>query len=197
MNLCSNKKLQKFWEDNENKLSADIIELPEGAGCINVPSVSLNRFYILLHCYRHLFEGGIGLRQVMDYYFVLQQPVDSFSRDETMKLVHIFGMKKFTAAMMWIMMKVFHESEDKLLCTPDEIEGQFLLNEIMESGNFGHHDTRIKEIGHNNRIRTLTQNLQRAPHLIWHYPKEVLWAPMWMAFHFVWKRTVGKDKYFS
>jgi hypothetical protein len=192
MNLYSNAKLQKLWRENEDKLSSDAIELPENTGVIKVPSVAMNLFYVLLHCYRHLFEGGVGLRQVMDYYFVLQQSVDPYSREETMKLVYIYGMKKFTAAMMWIMLEVFHASEDNLLCPPDKKEGLFLLNEIMLSGNFGHHDARFKEIGHNKQVRTLTHNLQRAPHLIYHYPKEVLWAPVWMAFHFVWKRTVGK-----
>ena len=101
-------------------------------------------------------------------------------------------MVQFAAAMMWIMQEVFHLEEDCLLCSANEKEGRFLLNDIMQSGNFGHHDKRVKTIGNSKRVRSLSRILQRMPHLIIHYPKEVLWAPIWLAYHFVWKRTVGR-----
>lgn len=192
MNLIRNRRLQKYWKDHEKELYSDTIELPEGSGRIQTPSVSMNRFYILLHCYRHAFDSGLGLRQVMDYYFVLLQDKDKESRGETMKLVTDFGMAKFAAAMMWIMQEVFHLKQDYLLCEPDEKEGRFLLDEIIQSGNFGHHDIRVKLIGDSKKVRVIATNLQRAPYLIKHYPTEVLWAPVWMAYHFVWKRTIGR-----
>ncbi len=194
MNLIKNSQLQKFWKDHEKELYSDTIELPEGAGRIQIPSVSLNRFYILLHCYRHAFDSGLGLRQVMDYYFVLRQDKDKASRAETMGLVKDYGMTKFAAALMWIMQEVFHLEEDNLLCDPDEKEGDFLLNEIMQSGNFGHYDDRVKEIGGPYKLRALATKFQRAPYLIKHYPSEVLWEPVWMLYHFIWKRTVGRLK---
>lgn len=192
MNLFLNRKLQRFWKEHEAEICTDIVELPDGTGSINVPSVAMNRFYILLHCYRHIFFEGLGLRQVMDYYFVLRQGIDEYSRAETMKLVKEFGMAKFAAAMMWIMQEVFHLDDEYTLCAPDEKEGRFLLNDIMQSGNFGHYDKRLQTIGKSKRVRSLSRVLQRMPHLIIHYPKEVLWAPIWLAYHFVWKRTVGR-----
>ncbi len=194
MNLISNRKLQQFWKVREKELYSNSVELPNEAGRISVPSIALNRFYILLHCYRHAFDEGVGLRQVMDYYFVLRQDNDRDGRAETMKLVREYGMSKFAAALMWIMQEVFHLEQDNLLCAPDEKEGRFLLNEIMQSGNFGHFDQRVKSIGEGKHLRALTTNLQRARYLITHYPMEVLWAPVWMAYHFVWKRTVGRLK---
>ena len=192
MNLISNRKLQQFWKVREKELYSNSVELPNEAGRISVPSIALNRFYILLHCYRHAFDEGVGLRQVMDYYFVLRQDNDRDGRAETMKLVREYGMSKFAAALMWIMQEVFHLEEDYLLCAPNEQEGCFLLNDIMQSGNFGHFDQRVKAIGEGKHLRALTTNLQRARYLITHYPMEVLWAPVWMAYHFVWKRSVGR-----
>lgn len=194
MNLFRNHKLQQYWRQHADELFAGKIELPESQGEINVPSIVMNRFYILLHTYRHAFDEGVGLRQVMDYYFVLLQEVDEAGKEETMKLVKEFGMSKFAAALMWVMVEIFNLDENHLLCTPNEKEGRFLLNDIMQSGNFGGYDKRVKKVGSSARVRSLTTNLQRAPHLIAHYPMEVLWAPIWMAYHFVWKRTVGKCK---
>ena len=192
MNLFLNRKLQRLWKEHEAEICSDIVELPESAGIINVPSIALNRFYILLHCYRHIFFEGLGLRQVIDYYFILRQGIDEIGRAKTMNLVKEFGMAKFAAALMWIMQEVFHLEEEYLLCAPDEKEGRFLLNDIMQCGNFGHFDKRVKSIGNSKRVRSLSRILQRMPHLILHYPKEVLWAPIWLAYHFVWKRTIGR-----
>ena len=192
MNLIRNRRLQKFWKNHEKELYSDTIELPEGVGRIQIPSVSMNRFYILLHCYRHAFDSGVGLRQVMDYYFVLQQDKDKASRTVTMRLVNSFGLSKFAAAMMWVMKELFHMEDDYLLCAPNEKEGKFLLNEIMQTGNFGQYDERLKPIGDSKIVRIISTKLQRAPYLIIHYPMEVLWAPVWKIYHFIWKRTVGR-----
>ena len=194
MNLFYNYRLQKYWKEHANVLFSGMVELPEDLGEIHVPSLSINRFYILLHAYRHAFDSGVGLRQVMDYYFVLRQDRDKANRAETMKLVKEYGMTKFAAALMWIMREIFNLEDDYLLCGPDEKEGKFLLDEIMQSGNFGLYDERVKAVGGFSKLRALTTRLQRAPYLIKHYPTEVMWAPLWMAYHFVWKRTIGRVK---
>ena len=36
-----------------------------------IPSVEFNVVFQLLHLYKHIFEEGIGLRQLLDYYFVI------------------------------------------------------------------------------------------------------------------------------
>lgn len=194
MNLFHNRRLQQFWKQHEEDLCSDLVELPDGIGKIHMPSIALNHFYVLLHCYRHEFDEGVGLRQVMDYYFVLRQTKDEAIKIETFRLVKKFGMTKFASALMWVLQDVFHLEKEYLISAPNEKEGRFLLSDIMQSGNFGQFDDRVKPLGKSLRMRKLTTNLQRAPYLIFHYPKEVLWAPIWMAYHFIWKRTWGRDK---
>lgn len=189
-NPIANKKLQKFWTLHENEIYGDHAELPNEVGLINVPTPSLNAFFILLHTYRHQFEGGVGLRQVMDYYFVLnnQRNENLYDGHYLLDAIEDFGMSKFAAAMMWILQKIFHLEKEKLLCAPDEKEGRFLLNEILQEGNFGKYDDRVHSSGQNRLIRFVSYYIQRSKLWVMHYPKEVFWRPIWYIYHFFWKK---------
>lgn len=52
---------------------SNVVILPDGFGEITVPTLSFNVIYILSHLYRHVFTEGIGLRQLLDYYFVIEK----------------------------------------------------------------------------------------------------------------------------
>ena len=56
---------------------SNVVTLPDGYGEITVPTMSFNVIYILSHLYRHVFTEGIGLRQLIDYYFVLVKSEES------------------------------------------------------------------------------------------------------------------------
>ena len=191
MDVLKHGKMQRFWECHKEDLFGSEAELSSEKTVV-CPTLQLNSFYILFHCYRHLFEGGVGLRQVMDYFFVLkaqnEQEDALASKAETMKQVKDFGMKRFTSAMMWIMQEVFGMSREMLLCEPDEKEGRYILKDMMEGGNFGHHDERIKDVGASSRTRYMLHNLQHGMHLLTHYPREVISSPIWTVWHWMWKR---------
>lgn len=95
-------------------------------------------------------------------------------------------MKRFARAIMWIMQEVFMLDGNKMLCTPDEKEGRYLLHEIMEAGNFGQADKRYSYRG---RYAMQLQNIRHSTHLLYYYPSEVLWMPLWLIWHFFWKKV--------
>ena len=188
-NPILNHKLQKYWDSREEEIYGDEVTLPNDVGVIKVPTLSLNYFYILLHTYVHQFEGGVGLRQVMDYYFVLKNGKGKISNmDIIMEAVDRFGMTKFTGALMWVLQEIFYVKEENLLCQPNEGEGRFLLNEIMHAGNFGIYDDRVHSNGQNRLIRFVSKYIQRSKFWVMHYPKEVFWRPIWYIYHFFWKK---------
>jgi hypothetical protein len=136
----TNRKLQKLFNDQKgelfNKDYANIHEIPS-------PTLAFDRVYILVHIFRHLFHEGIGLRQLLDYYFVLRQGFTSDERESSMQILRSLKMGRFASATMWVLQEVFGLEEEYLLTTPNEKEGRFLLEEIMIAGNFGHYDKRI------------------------------------------------------
>jgi hypothetical protein len=193
-NLMRNRKLQKWIENHKEELQNTMKEMPNGVGSIPVPSIVFNRFYILLHCYDHIFSEGLGLRQIMDLYFVLAQNKLDNTKEEDFRIFYLdcLGLRKFASAMMWIMGYVFGLERDKMLCEPDEKEGKFILNEVMQNGNMGHHDHRIKRVSKNVKVQSVAANIQHTWHLATHYPSEFLWTPVWIVWHYVWKRTAAK-----
>lgn len=191
-NLFKNRKLQRWLERDDTKemICGSTTSLPDGS-VLNVPTIDFNAFYLMLHCYNHEFSSGLGLRQLMDYYFLLEKNI--VKKDVVLALFHAFGMERFVSAVMWIMQEVFGLERERLLCEPDEKEGRYILEEVMKSGNFGHHDKRIKRVG-KGKWQSVFASLQHAMHVLRRYPSEALWMPVWMVYHFVWKRTLKINK---
>ena len=164
----------------------------------STPSIEFNLIYILQHCYMHLFESGVGLRQVMDYYFVLRtankEVLEGFSFDSAQEpkfqkvsdILKSLRLLKFASAMMWVQKYVFGLEEKYMICEPSEKEGKFLLNEIIQSGNFGKYDTRL-QMDSNLKFKQMHYFLKRALLIVGHYPQEALWMPWYFAWHFIMK----------
>ena len=66
-----NRRMQKWFEEVMGEQCNHRVSLPDGYGEIHVPQVSFNVIYILSHLYRHIFTEGVGLRQLLDYYYVV------------------------------------------------------------------------------------------------------------------------------
>ena len=166
--------------------------LLESGDKIIVPGHTFNAFYQMLHLYHHMFESGLGLRQLMDYYYVLMSGAfDLAGRTWVLRQIDKFGMSRFASAVMWVLQEVFGMEDKYLLCEPDVKEGSYILKEVIAGGNFGHYDDRIHRIS-NGKIQFMLTNLQHNWHLAKRYPGEFLWGPVWLVWHWTWKRTIGE-----
>lgn len=185
LNLRKNSLLQRWFADHREAMF-------EANGELVTPRLEFNLFYIMLHTYRHFLYEGVGMRQLMDYYFVLKSLSNSPTgknemRSNTLALFEKFGMLRFVKGVMWIMKDVFGLSNEAMICSPDEIEGRFILDEVMAGGNFGKHDKRLKSEtkGKKGAVKKI---LKHNLHLLAHYPGDVVWAPVWIVYHWCWKR---------
>ena len=167
------------------------VSLPGGAGEVCVPTLEFNLVYQLQHMFRHVFSEGIGLRQMMDYFFLLQKAKDGLEyRDESLEctLRHL-GLYKFAGAVMWVLHEVLGLKEGLMLVPADEEEGRFLLDEILIGGNFGKYDTRLGSKEGEGTIRRYFRMTFRNLRIATHYPAEALCEPLFRTWFFFWRMT--------
>ena len=272
--LCfwHNRKLQKYYERVKEEQFSHRVMLGE-QGEIAIPTAEFNLIFQLTHIYAHLMNEGIGLRQLVDYYYVLcdfykvyqksskitpslftlkegstshpdpltlrgeggnrptrcSEPLrskdggpskvspncagwdrrdaigdmtsataarssfaanSSAAIDRVQKELKELGLWKFAGGIMYIMKEVFGMPASRLIVPPNEKYGKFVLNEVLEAGNFGRHDARNRfgrsQLGHN------LQRVYRDIRLMRYFPAEALCEPLFRAWHFFWRLKYKK-----
>ena len=241
--LCfwHNRKLQKYYERVQEEQFSHRVMLGE-QGEVAIPTAEFNLIFQLTHIFTHLMNEGIGLRQLLDYYFVVcdfykvyqifsnpsvslskgsstfsPSPSSSGSGDVTallgalnryalrladhqrstpdcagwdrlgvlQKELKELGLWKFAGAIMYIMQEVFGMPASRLIVPPNEKYGKFVLNEVLEAGNFGRHDERNRfgksKLGHN------LQRVYRDIRLVRYFPAEAMSEPIFRTWHFFWR----------
>jgi hypothetical protein len=270
--LCfwHNRKLQKYYERVKEEQFSHRVMLGE-QGEIAIPTVEFNLIFQLTHIFSHLMNEGIGLRQLLDYYYVLcdfykvyqnsskitpslftlkegstshpdpltlrgeggnrptrcSEPLrskdggpskvspdsagwdrrdaigdmtsatastdssataarsSSTAIDRVQEELKELGLWKFAGGIMYIMQEVFGMPASRLIVPPNEQYGKFVLNEVLEAGNFGKHDERNRfgrsKLGHN------LQRVYRDIRLMKYFPAEAMSEPFFRVWHFFWR----------
>ena len=163
-------------------------DLPDGAGKVVTPCDEMNRIYMLAHKYRHLFTEGIGLKQVIDYLFLMKKGFSEEERIKTMNILKELKMTRFCSAVMYILVDVLGMERKHLIMEPDKAAGKRLLGEIIAGGNFGMYDERIDREVKNDSIQSFWMRNKRNMRFITDYPHEVLWGPYFKIYNWFWRR---------
>ena len=288
--LCfwHNRKLQKYYERVKDEQFSHRVMLGE-QGEISIPTAEFNLIFQLTHIFAHLMNEGIGLKQLLDYYFVLcdfykvyqisskitpslftlkegstshpdpltlrgeggnrptrcSEPLrskdggpskvspdcagwdrrdvsgdttsdsagasatvtrsssvanssfaassssssSSFAAaiDRVQEELKELGLWRFAGGIMYIMQEVFGMPASRLIVPQNEKYGKFVLNEVLEAGNFGRHDARNRfgrsKLGHN------LQRVYRDMRLVRYFPLEALSEPLFRVWHFFWRKS--------
>lgn len=178
-NPWKNARLQRWFSEND----ALLYDKRNG---LTTPTTLFNIFYILLHIYRHFFFSGIGLRQIVDYYYVLRTVHNErLSADYPLDAVSQFGLERFSKGLMWVMHEAMGMSEEWMLWEPNQKEGEYILEQIMKGGNFGHYDKRLHRS--NSKLGAVRNVINHNLHILSHYPSDTIWTPVWFMYHKLWK----------
>ena len=292
--LCfwHNRKLQKYYERVKEEQFSHRVMLGE-QGEVAIPTAEFNLIFQLTHIFSHLMNEGIGLRQLVDYYYVIcdfykvyqissNHPINfskitpslftvkegstshlgllpsgkkrktallgarnrfalrmadhqrstpdcagwdrrdaigdmssaaishsanashsvkvcvgstatspvgssysSVAIDRVQEELKELGLWKFAGGIMYIIQEVFGLPASRLIVPPNVKYGKFVLNEVLEAGNFGRHDARNRfgrsKLGHN------LQRVYRDIRLVRYFPAEAMSEPLFRTWHFFWR----------
>lgn len=185
-NPNKNKKLQRFFRE---KADNQFGSYDEQIGYART-TIDFDLVFSMVHIYRHVFSEGIGLRQLMDYYYILMNSTLE-QRKDAFDMLKSLGMANFVGGIMWILNNRMGMDSSFLLCSPNAKFGKFQLEEILISGNFGQYDQRITRIDKNRRFKRGIVQFSRNLRFLRYYPSEVLWSPVWKLWHYCWRKQKG------
>ena len=182
-------RLQKWFKLNADLQCSNVVSLSDGIGEIAIPTTAFNVVYQLTHLYHHFFDEGIGMRQIVDYYFVLVKSEERRVKNLTAlqrELKHL-GLWKFARAVMYVLHEVLGISEEKMIAPMDEKRGKLLLAEILNGGNFGQHFTKYGHFTQQGMAKKYFLKIWRNMHFVRYYPAEALSEPLFRTWHFFWR----------
>ena len=163
-----------------------------GGKALSYPDNEFNAVFCMAHMYRHYIVGGLGLRQMMDYYYVLRN-LPAERREPVMKTLKRLGMKHFTAATMLALYYNFGLEREYLLCKPDMKRGTKLIEDLIHMGNFGVLDKRNRAAAGETKLKRFFRRNRRTFSNLRYYPREVLWAPLSRLTQYLWRIINGYD----
>ena len=194
-NPIYNARLQKWFKRNADLQCSNVVSLPDGIGEIAIPTTAFNVIYQLTHLYHHFFDEGIGMRQIIDYYFVASMlNVNCEMLTWLQKELKYLGLWKFAGAVMYVLHEALGLSEEKMIAPMDEKRGKLLLAEILEGGNFGRHFTKYGGFTHQSMGKKYFLKIWRNMHFVRYYPAEALSEPIFRTWHFFWRMKIKRYK---
>ena len=191
-NPIYNARLQKWFKRNADLQCSNVVSLPDGIGEIAIPTTAFNVIYQLTHLYHHFFDEGIGMRQIIDYYYVVNNDELLAIKDTLQKELKHLGLWKFARAVMYVLHEALGLSGEKMIAPMDEKRGKLLLAEILNGGNFGKHFTKYGHFTQQGMVKKYFLKIWRNMHFVRYYPAEALSEPIFRTWHFFWRMKIKK-----
>ena len=185
-NPINNRRLQHYFKESAPTQFKNITDKS-----FAIPTTEFNCIYQLTHIFKHLISSGIGLRQIIDYYYLLTNgdvANNDAMKKNIRKRINYFGLAPIAGAMMWVLHEKLGLANEYMIYTPDEKRGKLLYREIVNGGNFG----KYAEGGIPDTKQSLAHNiftLKRTMSLITLFPSECTWEPIFIAYHFFWRKA--------
>lgn len=149
----------------------------------SAPTVQFNTIYQLCHLSNHLLQGGISLRQLIDYHLLL---TTAKSPQENSLLLNQLGLARFAGGLMWTLQQLFDLPTSKMITMPNKKVGKRLMKEVMSGCGLADTGKPLwprTAIGHN------IWRLARDARLAGIVGSEAVWEPLFRLLHWWWRKT--------
>lgn len=166
-----NKRLQRFFREHADEQFEHRIRLEGANGTCCIPTMIFNIVQQMSHMMSHSMGEGIGLRQFVDYYYILK----SYSgNNDFSSLFNQMGMLNFARGVMWIEKMLLGLENRYLIVEPSEKVGNHLKKIVEEGGNFGHHN-QINKLRHKSIIGRAIGGVRQSLGALKMFPSETAW----------------------
>ena len=190
-NFSLDRKLKRFYRQQSVVQFDHKVTLDENDK-ITAADPFFDSIHLLLHILGHYLYEGVGLRQVMDYYYIVRHADVQQRKEEIIAYYKDFGLYGFSKSVMWVLNEVFHLEDEYLLTEPDEERGRCLLDEIMKEGNMGHASVGIS-LHNETTLHRWYRRWKRKLRLIRYNALGVVCNPIYKARLLWWKQRVIKS----
>lgn len=185
-NPITNRRFHKWINEAKQKQFTDRYNVG-----FNSPDIEFDLVFSLIHIYRHIIDGGVGLRQLMDYYYILMHSTNE-QRQSAYKVISSFRMSGFCSGIMYVLRNDFLMDEQYCMTEPSAKHGEYIDEQIFIGGNFGKDDKRNAN-RHSYTVKGMLWALRHNLGLLKYYPSESLWAPFFKLWQYVmihkWRQT--------
>ena len=182
-NPFHNRRLQRYFLEHADAQFSNL--QPQGFAA---PTWEFNVVFLLSHIANHLLHEGIGLKQVIDYYYLLRSQTERRSIESYEQEFRRLGLLPFARQLMWVLCQVLGLDEQLLVARQDERRGRLLLSEMLAGGNFGMHDDRPLSGFYASGLKSNLQRVVRDLRMMRYFPSESLWEPAFRIWHYFWRR---------
>ena len=184
-NKINNYRLQKYFRESSER---QFNHKNESGYC--VPTSAFNLVFQLSHMMRHFFTQGIGLRHVVDYYYLMQQEITDEETLEAITVIKRCGMYKFLCAILWIEIQILGLKKNADFAPPLKNIGSLLIYEMILGGNFGCQYSHKSNNVILNYLKQMAYNMQ----YIVEFPSEPLSRPFALLFDYFNKHVLRNLK---
>ena len=191
-NLFYEWRLRKYFKQHKEEQFKNIVALPNSAGRICTLDRQFDLIFQLTHIMHHFFFEGIGLRQFVDYYYLLKTGFSNGEKEDAKKTLKWLNMYKFSCGVMWVLENVLGLDKAYLITPTNERVGKMMLDEIIQAGNFGQYDKRYSFKG-KSRIQQYLLETYRNLHFAIEFPSDTIFGrPVSRFWHYFYKKYVKK-----
>lgn len=170
------RRLQSFFQKTSEEQFNHLVTLQGAEGTCAVPTTEFNMVQQLSHLMSHFMGEGIGLRQFIDYYYVLKTHAGAGHTGLTgiKEILKECGLLKFAQGVMWVENRLLGLEEKFLIAKPSERIGRAIQRTIEEGGNFGHHSS-LNTLRHQSLFGRAIGGAKQSLRAMRYFPMEATW----------------------